>query len=144
MTEIIGRQTRNLRFPAHHRIAVPSAVAGRSTSAAAPAIVRSNERVCHPIRRRSIRPHGPFASFCFRRPISGLWPSCVSVSFLFLLPSYFFIPWLLSAPPVPLHRCMVRPLSFLLPTIPVECKIARSLFNFASSAYLSLDSSLYP
>ena len=30
MTEIIGRQTRNLQFPAHRRIAAPSAAAGRS------------------------------------------------------------------------------------------------------------------
>ena len=76
-----------------------------------PLIVRSNARGCHPIHRKSIRTCGPFAYFHFRLPNSDLWPSCASASFQFLHPVTSLFS-LRRRPPVPLHRCMVRPLSF--------------------------------
>ena len=68
------------------------------------------KKVRHPIHRKSIRTCGPFAYFHFRRPNSDLWPSCASASFQFLHPVTSLFS-LRRRPPVPLHRCMVRPLS---------------------------------
>ena len=96
--------------PAHGPALLFLRAGGSGARATTPAIVRSNARGCHPIHRKSIRTCGPFAYFHFRRPNSDLWPRCASASFQFLHPVTSLFS-LRRRPPVPLHRCMVRPLS---------------------------------
>jgi len=78
--------------------------------------------------------------FIFDGPIVIYGPAVL------LLPSNFFIPWLLCSRYAAGRRCHFIAAWFAPspPTIPVKCKYARPLFNFASSAYVSLDSFLYP
>ena len=79
--------------------------------------------------------------FIFDGPIVIYGPAVL------LLPSNFFVPWLLCSRYAAGRRCHFIAAWFApspSPTIPVKCKFARPLFNFASSAYVSLDSFLYP
>ena len=80
--------------------------------------------------------------FIFDGPIVIYGPA------MLLLPSNFFIPWLLCSRYAAGRRCHFIAAWFAPspspPATPVKCKLLNLSSIFASSAYLSLDSFLYP